>query len=186
MFGKKTTAEDVMKMFSALPDEEKKKFLEGVKPTTEEQIDKAKADIAEKGEDGQTEKDRIDESVGEQEHEDGNEDSQDAKDRVDESEGMQEADEEKHESEETAEEKAEEAEEKSEAANSAEVTEAMAARISALEEKLAALEEALSDKVEKEHDQDFGATPSVPTNKDDGRMADVMYGYAGANARKYY
>ena len=63
MFGKKTTAEDVMKMFSALSDEEKKKFLDGMKPTTEEQIEKAESDIEESGANSQTEKDRIDESV---------------------------------------------------------------------------------------------------------------------------
>ena len=61
----------------------------------EKQEAEAKKDIAEKGEDSQSEKDRIDESVGEQEHLDGNEDSQSAKDRVDESEGEQKADEEK-------------------------------------------------------------------------------------------
>lgn len=52
---------------------------------TEKQIEEAEKDIAEKGADNQTEKDRIDESVGEQEKLDGNKDEQDAKDRVDES-----------------------------------------------------------------------------------------------------
>lgn len=59
----------------------------------EKEIAKAKRDIAEKGTDSQTEKDRIDESVGEQERRSGNENSQDAKDRVDESEGAKRADE---------------------------------------------------------------------------------------------
>ena len=63
------------------------------KPDTEEEIAKAKEDIAEKGEDSQTEKDRIDESVAAQEKADGEEDSQDAKDRVDEAEGEEKADE---------------------------------------------------------------------------------------------
>lgn len=139
MFGKKTTAEDVMKMFSALPDEEKKKFLDGVKPTTEEQIDKAKADIAEKGPDSQTEKDRIDESVGEQEHEDGNEDNQTAKDRVDESEGMQEA-EEKHEAEDSMEEEAAEHSDKTEE-NREDVMQRLSDRVTALEEGIKALNE---------------------------------------------
>lgn len=62
------------------------------KPDTEEEIAKAKEDIAEKGEDSQTEKDRIDESVAAQEEEHGQEDSQDAKDRVDEAEGEEKAD----------------------------------------------------------------------------------------------
>ena len=61
----------------------------------EKQIEKAKRDIAEDGEDSQTEKDRIDESVGEQERRDGDENSQSAKDRVDESEGAEKADEER-------------------------------------------------------------------------------------------
>lgn len=61
----------------------------------EKQIEKAKRDIAEEGKDSQTERDRIDESVGEQERRDGDEDSQDAKDRVDESEGAKKADEER-------------------------------------------------------------------------------------------
>lgn len=61
----------------------------------EKQIEKAKEDIAEKGKDSQTEKDRIDESVGEQERRDGNENSQNAKDRVDESEGTKKYDERK-------------------------------------------------------------------------------------------
>ena len=60
----------------------------------EKQIAKAKEGITEKGPDSQTEKDRIDESVGEQEKQDGNENSQSAKDRVDESEGAEKADEE--------------------------------------------------------------------------------------------
>jgi hypothetical protein len=63
----------------------------------ERDIAEAKKDIAEKGSDSQTEKDRIDESVGEQEKADGDENSQDAKDRVDESEGTEKADEERHE-----------------------------------------------------------------------------------------
>lgn len=60
----------------------------------EKDIENAKRDITEKGEDSQTEKDRVDESVGEQERRDGDEDSQNAKDRIDESEGTEKADEE--------------------------------------------------------------------------------------------
>nr|DAN97931.1 MAG TPA: hypothetical protein [Caudoviricetes sp.] len=61
----------------------------------EKEIKKAEKDVAEKGKDSQTEKDRVDESVGEQEKRSGNENSQDAKDRVDESEGTKKADEER-------------------------------------------------------------------------------------------
>lgn len=59
----------------------------------EKEIKKAEKDVAEKGKDSQTEKDRVDESVGEQEKRSGNENSQDAKARVDESEGTKKADE---------------------------------------------------------------------------------------------
>ncbi len=61
----------------------------------EKEIKKSKEDIADKGADSQTEKDRIDESVGEQEKRSGDENSQNAKDRVDESEGTKKADEER-------------------------------------------------------------------------------------------
>lgn len=84
---------------------------------TSEQIDEAKKDIEEKGEDEQSEKDRVDESVGEQEELDGDEDSQDAKDRVDEAEGEKKA-EEKHD-------------------NYEEAIADLKARIEALEQKLA-------------------------------------------------
>lgn len=92
MFGRKTTAEDVMKLFSALSDEEKAKFLDGVKPKTEdeEQIAEAETDIAEKGEENgtkdQTAQDIENESVREQEKLDGNETSEAAEDVIDESE----------------------------------------------------------------------------------------------------
>ena len=101
LFGKKDETLDEMleKLrghMKGMTDEERKKVMDklsddGGKVTTGEQIEKAKEDIAEKGKDSQTEKDRIDESVGEQEKQDGNEDSQSAKDRVDESEGEEKA-----------------------------------------------------------------------------------------------
>lgn len=62
---------------------------------TKKQIAEAEKDIEEKGKNTQTEKDRVDESVGEQEKLDDNEDSQDAKDRVDESEAMKKLDKQK-------------------------------------------------------------------------------------------
>ena len=98
LFGKKKPlnerAKELLEEIEALPEEEQNRLWEELENSkddnkdeseTEKQIDKAEKDIAEKGADSQTEKDRIDESVGEQEKEDGNEDSQDAKDRVDES-----------------------------------------------------------------------------------------------------
>ena len=105
IFGKKKSTEaqeksvedrldEILEEIAKLPEERQeaiwKKYDDSEddskgKPDTEEQIEKAEEDIAEKGADSQTEKDRIDESVGEQEKQEGDEDSQDAKDRVDES-----------------------------------------------------------------------------------------------------
>ena len=59
------------------------------RPTTLEQVRKAYEDLSDddKKTFRQSFEDRVDESVGEQEREDGNEDSQTAKDRIDEAEG---------------------------------------------------------------------------------------------------
>lgn len=102
MFGKKTyTADEVIKMLDGMSEEDRKKLRDAIKDgneTTEEQIDKAAADIADdKKESEQTVKDRIDESVAAQERADGNEDSQSVKDRVDESLGEQRSRDEAHE-----------------------------------------------------------------------------------------
>ena len=108
----------------------KKNKKEDSEPMTkdEEQIAKAKEDISEKGPDSQTEKDRIDESVGEQEREDGNKDSQTAKDRVDESEGAKEADEKKDEGKEPKGEETDKAEDDKEYVSKADF-EKLAARV---------------------------------------------------------
>lgn len=67
--------------------------------TTLEQVKKAYADLSEEDKKSfhQSLKDRVDESVGEQEHLDGDRDSQTAKDRVDEAEGEEKAIEERRE-----------------------------------------------------------------------------------------
>lgn len=90
-------------------EEEADEFMKEIMETADknddgsvkDDVEKAEENIEEKGADEQTEKDRVDESVGEQLKDDGKEDEQSAKDRVDESEG-----------EEKAEEKAEEEKEK--------------------------------------------------------------------------
>lgn len=71
----------------------KNKKEESAMTEDEKEIKKAKDNVAEKGADSQTEQDRVDESVGEQEEHDGDENSQNAKDRVDESEGTEKSDE---------------------------------------------------------------------------------------------
>ena len=79
-------------------DDEAEAFINEVTSENEpvkDEIEEAKENIEEKGDDTQTEKDRVDESVGEQIEEKGEGDSQSAKDRVDESEGKEKAEEEK-------------------------------------------------------------------------------------------
>ena len=123
---------------------------------TEEQVDKAEEDIAKKGADSQTEKDRIDESVGEQEAEDGNEDSQDAKDRVDESQA-----------------------ERVETEDKEEVYSALGARINALEEQFNSLTERLEQMLSNLEDKDFGAHhgggAETPVSEDDEAYMDAYY-----------
>ena len=133
------TAEDILKLIKELPEEEFDKLSDALladededgKPDTIEEVEKAKEGIEAKGEDTQTEEDRIDESVAEQEKDEGEEDSQDAKDRVDEAEGEEKALEEKDES--TEEEIVED--------NKDDVIDALTARITELEERVAKLVE---------------------------------------------
>lgn len=96
-------AEDFIKDLAAMADveDEVDEIEDGNEDKTvdEKEIEKAEEDIEESGANEQTERDRIDESVGEQERDDDEEDSQTAKDRVDESIGTEEADEERAEEE---------------------------------------------------------------------------------------
>lgn len=177
MFGKKT-AEDVLKLFSQLPDEEKAKVLDGLKkPDTEdeEQVAEAEEHIEEKGEeDGtkdQTAQDVEDESVGEQEKLDGNEDSQAAKDRIDESEGTQAYDEAKED------ERTEE--------NRSEVLEGLTSRVSAIEEalkELNSLKEQMKDYAAKNAERfgykgtPFGAQKSMDDMSADELKNKILHG----------
>lgn len=189
VFGKKT-ADDVLRLFAALSDEEKAKVLDGIKePCTEDerQTAEAETDRAEKGEENgtadQSAQDIENERVGEQERLDGDQDSQPVQERIEESEGIQKDDEE------AAEESVAESENATTedgAEDKTEVLQTLASRLEAAEAKIAALEEALSDRVKKDNDQDFGSSPSVPSSGEGGnRMAEVMRGYAGSNARRY-
>lgn len=96
-------AEDFIKDLAATADveDEVDEIEDGNEDETvdEKEIEKAEEDIEESGANEQTERDRVDESVGEQERDDDEEDSQTAKDRVDESIGTEEADEERAEEE---------------------------------------------------------------------------------------
>lgn len=193
----KKSAEEVLKFFNQLSDEEKAKVLDGIqKPAeeTKEQVAEAEEDVAEKGADEQTEKDRVDESVGEQEKLDGNEDSQTAEDRVDESEGETAEEEELEDdpaatpdSEKPAEEVATEEDKQPAPADGAmenpkdEVHEALNARI-------AALEETLQRVLEKLDNQDFGGIKANSTEKveDDALSEDdrIMRSYYGNSYRR--
>nr|DAG57164.1 MAG TPA: hypothetical protein [Caudoviricetes sp.] len=172
IFGKKRelTKDELIEALNALSDDDKKDVIA---KTTGEQVDEAKKDIEDKGDDSQSDKDRIDESVGEQEHLDGDEDSQDAKDRVDESEGEEKAlDEDKADNaDDTQDDKSDddtpapqdndEAEDKK---NLLEITEAQAARITALEEQFAELSERLSHVLDAMDNQPFGVQPKGDSN----------------------
>ena len=193
----KKSAEEVLKFFNQLSDEEKAKVLDGIqKPAeeTKEQVAEAEEDVAEKGADEQTEKDRVDESVGEQEKLDGNEDSQTAEDRVDESEGETAEEEELEDdpaatpdSEKPAEEVASDEDKQPAPADGAmenpkdEVHEALNARI-------AALEETLQRVLEKLDNQDFGGIRANSTEKveDDALSEDdrIMRSYYGNSYRR--
>lgn len=191
MFGKKT-AEDVLKLFSQLSDEEKAKVLDGLKqPEAEEppaETEEQPENTEENGTPDQTAEPAEGESGEEQEPADGGEDGLPvAEEETAEDESTEEvtppATEEVAGEEAATEPPAEPAAE----VDYGEVTQALAARISSLEEKLSAMEQRLADEVAKDNNQDFGSSPSLPTH-DDGasRMAEVMNNYAGANARKYY
>lgn len=187
LFKKKMSKEDIIAAIKALSDEEQMELFEEMaseleeqegapnetaepkaqeqddveakgESETEEQIDKAEEDIAEKGADSQTEKDRIDESVGEQEAEDGNKDSQDAKDRVDESEAES---------------------ERVEAEDKEEVNSALGARITALEEQFNSLADRLEQMLSNLENKDFGAHhgggAEKPATEDDEAYMDAYY-----------
>lgn len=182
LFGKKlTTAEQVLEAYKNLSDEERTKFEQSLK-------------------------DRVDESVGEQEHDDGNEDTQTAADRVDESEGEERAEETETAEEEPKDEGGEEvpveeetqpeelpAEEEEEEENAAsteefeeradETYQAMAARIDELVARLEKLEQLVIDSEEGGKAGEFGATQSGDMSgdeeeTDDDRVMRNFYGHA--------
>lgn len=191
MFGKKKTAEDLLELYKQLSEEEKAKFDEahGKKSDTTEEVAEAKEDIAEKGEDTQTEKDRVDESVAAQEEETGTEDTQTAEDRVDEAEGDDKAKEEEKiepEGEKTEEETKTEPEQTEPETldtgrddRGAEVLEMQSARMDAVEAQLAELVKRFETLVDNLDRKSFGfAMPSAPTQENDREeMSDVMRNY---------
>lgn len=189
----KKSAEEVLKLFNQLSDEDKAKVLDGInKPAeeTKEQVAEAEKDVAEKGADEQTEKDRVDESVGEQEKLDGDEDSQTAEDRVDESEGETEEDEkdEELEDEPAATPEVEVEADKQPAPGDGTMENPKDEVHEALNARIAALEETLHKILEKLENQDFGGIKANSTEKveDDALSEDdrIMRNYYGNSYRR--
>lgn len=165
IFGRKKelTKEELIEALNALSDDDKKDVIA---KTTGEQVDEAKEDIEDKGDDSQSEKDRIDESVGEQENLDDDEDSQDAKDRVDESEGEEKAledkdEEKKEDAEKSDEDKPQDNDDAQDKQKLYEMVEALAAKLTATDEKVAELSERLSNVVDGMDNKAFGASPQA-------------------------
>lgn len=156
IFGKKRlTVEELIEALNGLSDEDKK---EVIAKTTSEDVAKAEEDIADKGEDSQSEQDRVDESVGEQEELDDDKDTQTAEDRVDEAEGEDKA----LEDDAPVPTDADDVENKEDADDQSDVhkqLEALGARFDAQDEKIAELADRLSHIVDALDSQPFGARP---------------------------
>lgn len=163
IFGKKRlTVEELIEALNGLSDEDKK---EVIAKTTSEDVAKAEEDIADKGEDSQSEQDRVDESVGEQEELDDDKDTQTAKDRVDEAEGEDKATEDDADAHVPTDD--DDVKNKEDADDQSDVhkqLETLGARFDAQDEKIAELADRLSHIVDALDSQPFGARPQ----SDDG------------------
>lgn len=163
IFGKKRlTVEELIEALNGLSDEDKK---EVIAKTTSEDVAKAEEDIADKGEDSQSEQDRVDESVGEQEELEDDKDTQTAEDRVDEAEGEDKATEDDADAPVPTDD--DDVENKEDADDQSDVhkqIEALGARFDAQDEKIAELADRLSHIVDALDSQPFGARPQ----SDDG------------------
>lgn len=163
IFGKKRlTVEELIEALNGLSDEDKK---EVIAKTTSEDVAKAEEDIADKGEDSQSEQDRVDESVGEQEELDDDKDTQIAEDRVDEAEGEDKATEDDADAPVPTDD--DDVKNKEDADDQSDVhkqLEALGARFDAQDEKIAELADRLSHIVDALDSQPFGARPQ----SDDG------------------
>lgn len=163
IFGKKRlTVKELIEALNGLSDEDKK---EVIAKTTSEDVAKAEEDIADKGEDSQSEQDRVDESVGEQEELDDDKDTQTAEDRVDEAEGEDKATEDDADAPVLTDD--DDVKNKEDADDQSDVhkqLEALGARFDAQDEKIAELADRLSHIVDALDSQPFGARPQ----SDDG------------------
>lgn len=183
MFGKKTTADELLKLFSALTDEEKQKFLDsvnkGAAPETEAKEEPTPESAPETGETPQEEATAETEETPAEETEEGEGEAENKEETP--APSVEDAQEHPDPTEETPETPAEtpiEAHDEQTADNAARVMEGLTARISALEEALKELDglRELMEKFTKAQADKFGYSGTVPGGKKDiGEMsADEM------------
>lgn len=171
MFEKKN-AQTLLRLFSALSDEEKEKFLAGVNGTDEETAEEAQ-DAAEDEESTSDGKDTASEEseaqTTESDEQSGEETALAPEEPAAEEESDEKAPEPAAEDETDA---AEEAAPAEEVKKTEERDEALLARITALEELVAKLAEAVGDGKETDDGKTFGTSPSAPDGNDDALAED--------------
>lgn len=181
MFGKKT-ADDLLRAFKTLTDEERAKFLESIK-----QVEETHEEVAETGDVEEnasenvqiTNEEPLEEESESAEIQESNDELPESNDKTD------------NESTEAPENTSDIGEESIADENTEEqqaVDEAQIARIEALESEIAALKEKMNSILDNFENEDFGLSPSAPESdgEDEERFSAVMRGYAGSNAKKYY
>lgn len=171
MFEKKN-AQTLLRLFSALSDEEKEKFLAGVNGADGETSEEAQ-DAAEDAESTSEGKDTPSEESETQTHESGAQSGEETAPAPDEPATEEESDEKAPES---AAEDGTETEENAAPAEDAEkakeADDALLARITALEELVAKISETVGEKAETDEGKTFGISPSVPEDGDDALAED--------------
>ncbi len=163
MFEKKN-AQTLLRLFSALSDEEKEKFLAGVNGADEETPEEAQDAAEDAGSTSEGEDTTPEENAAESHENEARSEKETAP-----------ATEEPAAEEEPAEEEADAAEDAApaeEVKKAQEVDEALLARITALEELVAKLTETMGDGKETDEGKTFGTSPSAPDGNDDALAED--------------
>lgn len=158
MFEKKN-AQTLLRLFAALSDEEKEKFLAGVNGADEETPEEAQ-DAAEDAGSTSEGKDTASEEKEAETHENGAQSEEETAPAAEEPDAEDEAD------------AAEDAAPAEEVKKAQEVDEALLARITALEELVAKLTETMGDGKETDEGKTFGTSPSAPDGNDDALAED--------------
>ena len=169
MFEKKN-AQTLLRLFAALSDEEKEKFLAGVNGTDKETPEEAH-DAAEDAESTSEGKDTAYEESEAQTSESGAQSEEETAPAPEEPTAEEESDEKAPAAEEEAD-ATEDAAPAEEVMKAQEVDEALLARITALEELVAKLTEAMGDGKETDEGKTFGTSPSAPDGNDDALAED--------------